>query len=273
MNLPTHSTGTIRSGDVTLFYRHFGKGGSVPVAIFHGANYYDSADWIDVASALADEREVLAFDMRGFGESSWSASQDYSFDAIMGDMVTLLDRFDWKRAAIVGHSLGGSYAIVFGARFPERTAAVILVDHCPGEGGGAAARPVVAAPPKPFPTREAALAASSRDPRSPRGPDAFCVEVDGGFRFKRDPAILNRIPTTPGWTAKIAVTDPWAELAAIRAPILVLHATQSDRYTAERLARLRQVAPAARIVAAPCGHDIPGAAPDVLIKAIRDFLS
>ena len=49
-------TGTVPSGDVKLFYRVFGKPGATPILIFHGANYYDSADWIDVGGALASDR-------------------------------------------------------------------------------------------------------------------------------------------------------------------------------------------------------------------------
>jgi len=48
-------TGTVRSADVELFYRHFGAG-SQPILILHGAGYYDSADWIEVAAALAVDR-------------------------------------------------------------------------------------------------------------------------------------------------------------------------------------------------------------------------
>src|SRR5581483_10052475 len=131
-----HRTGTIKSGDVTLFYRRFGKpGGAAPILILHGVNYYDSADWIDVAGALAKDREVLAYDKRGFGESTWSPSKDYSNDAVMGDIQALLRECGWGRAIIMGHSAGGGEAILFGSRFAQQTAGVILVDHCPGFAG------------------------------------------------------------------------------------------------------------------------------------------
>ena len=52
-----HRTGRVNSGDVTLFYRIFGKPGATPILILHGSNYYDSVDWIEVASALATDRE------------------------------------------------------------------------------------------------------------------------------------------------------------------------------------------------------------------------
>ena len=77
MSAADHRTGTVQSGDVSLFYRHFGAGGWVPMLIYHGANYYDSADWIGVADALSSDREVVAWDTRGFGNSGWSASKDY----------------------------------------------------------------------------------------------------------------------------------------------------------------------------------------------------
>ena len=100
MNTPTHRTGTVRSGDVTLFYRHFGKPGATPILITHGANYYDSHDWIDVAQALSADREVVAYDTRGFGESSWSASKNYAQDAQMGDMIALLEGLAYGLAII-----------------------------------------------------------------------------------------------------------------------------------------------------------------------------
>src|SRR5690349_18373169 len=102
-----HRTGTLKSGDVNLFYRRFGKPGATPILILHGVNYYDSADWIDVAGALARDREVVAYDKRGFGQSTWSASKDYSSDAVMADITGLLRECGWPRAIIVGHSAGG----------------------------------------------------------------------------------------------------------------------------------------------------------------------
>ena len=35
-----HRTGRVNSGDVTLFYRVFGKPGGTPIWIGHGSNYY-----------------------------------------------------------------------------------------------------------------------------------------------------------------------------------------------------------------------------------------
>ena len=50
----------------------------------------NSYDWIGVAGALASDREVVAFDRRGWGESTWSPSKDYSIDAHVGDMLAVI---------------------------------------------------------------------------------------------------------------------------------------------------------------------------------------
>ena len=54
----------IHSGDVSIFYRAFGARGAMPVISMHGANYFDTRDWIGVAGALASNREVVAIDRR-----------------------------------------------------------------------------------------------------------------------------------------------------------------------------------------------------------------
>ena len=82
--------GRVNSGDVSIFYRAFGTRGQTPILLMHGANYFDSYDWIGVAEALATDREVASFDKRGFGESGWSPSKDYSVDANMGDILAVI---------------------------------------------------------------------------------------------------------------------------------------------------------------------------------------
>src|SRR5215470_16294630 len=83
-------TGRLNSGDVSLFYRLFGSPGATPIIILHGSNYYDSYDWINVATALASDREVIVHDKRGWGESTWSPSKDYSYDAFLDDALAVI---------------------------------------------------------------------------------------------------------------------------------------------------------------------------------------
>ena len=86
-----YRTGTVRSGDVDVFYRHAGTGGKTPVIILHQANYFDSEDWVPVIDLLATDRPVAALDARGFGKSTWSATKDYSHEANTADPVAVID--------------------------------------------------------------------------------------------------------------------------------------------------------------------------------------
>src|SRR5262245_12990396 len=93
--LPMQRNGRVNSGDVSIFYRTFGARGQTPILLMHGANYFDSYDWIKVAEALATDREVASFDKRGVGESGWSPSKDYSVDANMGDIHAVIAELRW----------------------------------------------------------------------------------------------------------------------------------------------------------------------------------
>lgn len=282
MNPPQHRTGTVPSGDVSLFYRHFGAPGAMPILITHGANYYDSYDWIDVAAALSADREVVAYDTRGFGESSWSPSKNYTHDAQMGDMTALLDHLGWEKAVIMGHSMGGGRVILFGSRFPARVAGVVIVDHCPGRGGTdpAAAVQSVDNPPLVFATVEAAVEAMSRNPDVPDASpararlDMILTAADGGYVYPRDPDFANPVPVgIEGWQRDIVVTDMWQELAAIRRPTIIVRGTRSNRYPPEAIARVQSELPHIAMIDVDSGHDVPGTVPDQLIAAVAGFLA
>lgn len=282
MTAASQRTGTVPSGDVTLFYRVFGDKGKTPILIVHGANYYDSHDWIDVASALASDREVAAFDTRGFGESNWSPSKNYSAGAQLSDMLAVIDHLGWDKVIAMGHSMGGGRVIVFGSRAAARAAAVIIVDHCPGRGGGSgsATAPSVGNAATVFPTIEAAMAAMSRNPDAPVGSPArarlemFLKPVEGGYVFPRDPDFANPIPVgIDDWKPEMVITDTWQELAAITCPTMIVRGTRSDRYTPEAIARVRDDYPKIEMIDVESGHDVAGAAPGPLIDGVKSFLA
>jgi pimeloyl-ACP methyl ester carboxylesterase len=279
MSATDHRTGTVQSGDVSLFYRHFGSGGGTPMLIYHGANYYDSADWIGVAGALAADREVMVWDTRGFGESGWSPSKNYSLDAQVDDAAAIMDHLGWDKAIIGGHSMGGRHAIVFSSRMPERTEATVIIDHCPGRGGGSLSfEQSVGNEAKVFESAEAALAVMSREPPKDeagwqRVRDVL-KPVDGGFVFRRDPDFANPIPVgIDGWTSRYDITDVWFELARIVAPTLIVRGTLSDRYGEEEIARVHNDFPDIAWSEVAAGHDVAGAAPEALVDSIKRFLA
>ena len=132
----------------------------------HGVNYFDSYDWIGVCERLAKDREVVAFDHRGFGESTWSPSKNYSLNAKFDDIRNVTKALGWTRPIIMGHSGSGRLAIFFAAAAPDELSRLIVVDS----GFEHAELPPVPAgrPPIVFPTVEAAMARYAKLENPPR---------------------------------------------------------------------------------------------------------
>src|SRR5439155_24156068 len=120
-----HRTGRVNSGDVSIFYRAFGASGRMPIMIMHGAAYFDSYDWIGVAGALASDREVVAFDRRGWGESTWSPSKDYSLDAHVDDALAVASAMRWDKVIVMGHSASARVVVSLAANFAGKVAGLI----------------------------------------------------------------------------------------------------------------------------------------------------
>jgi pimeloyl-ACP methyl ester carboxylesterase len=83
--------------------------------------------------AIAASRQVITWDLRGHGGSAYPADElYYGADAALGDMAALLTHCQVSRAVLAGHSLGGYLSLDFTLRFPDRVAALVLIDTGPG---------------------------------------------------------------------------------------------------------------------------------------------
>ena len=275
---PDHRAGTVQSGDVTLSYRRFGAPGATPILFCHGANYFDSHDWIEVADALSDGRETGCFDWRGFGDSSWSPSMDYSMDAFCGDIRAIIDAFGWRRPILVGHSMAGRISMVFASRFADLISRVVIVDHAPGHTPPRSQGPKLDTPPLVFDTVEAAMAhfdngeQKSRMAHDRGRAEAALRKTDDGWLVKRDPNFSNVVPQGDGApTPELNDIDIWQELANIKLPIMIVRGTRSDRWKPETIQRIQGEFAHIRWVEVDSTHDVACHAPDALVAAIREF--
>ena len=255
--------GRVNSGDVSIFYRAFGTRGQTPILLMHGANYFDSYDWIGVAEALATDREVASYDKRGFGESCWSPSKDYSVDANMGDILAVIGELKWERPIVVGHSASGRLSISFAAHFPDKLARLIIVDSGLAREEGGGGRPTVGNPPLVF---------ESVDSHDRARAQAALVKVDNGYMLKRDPDFQNTRPQGEGASLpQRASRDVWQDLAAVKCPIMIVRGLRSDRYTPEILARINREYPNIEWATVNSQHDVADQAPQELVAAVRKF--
>jgi esterase len=282
-NVP-HRIGRVSSGDVSIFYRAFGTRGATPVVIMHGANYFDSYDWIGVAGAIAGDREVVAFDRRGWGESSWSPSKDYSLDAHVGDALAVVTHMGWDQVTFMGHSASGRVVISSAANFPNKAARLIVLDSpLGGLGGdgpaGGAARVTIGNPPTMYASIETMMAGFAKLESPPRlGLDReralnALIRIENGYMLKRDPDNGNGKPQGEG--ALLPRREPrtvWEDLAAVKCPTMLVHALRSDRLDAKSLARVDTEFKQIKVAEVDCRHDIPNEQPEALLAHLRKFI-
>jgi pimeloyl-ACP methyl ester carboxylesterase len=277
MALAEHRTGTMTSGDVEIFYRAFGATGAMPVLIVHGLSFF-SYDWIGVADRLAVDREVVAMDMRGFGDSSWSADGNYAIGDFSQDCINLIDHLGWDRVVLMGHSMGGRNATWCAAANPARFPRLVLVDYSPqnAPAGSNRVATTVAGVPEHFDSVEQGMAyfgANAGDPVQRARYDAYLKRTDGGYIVKRDTVHRDRFRKVLAGEAPAGGPDMWDALARVQCPTLVVRGTRSDMFATETADKVRSTNDAITLVEVDAGHDVAGDNPEALLDEIGRFLA
>jgi pimeloyl-ACP methyl ester carboxylesterase len=107
--------------------RHWGPDDAPLLLMLHG--WMDSsASFQFTVDALKHSWHVVAPDWRGYGQSEW-LHRRYWFADYYADLDALLERYSPAAPArIVGHSMGGAVASIYGGARPERLAGLLMVD-------------------------------------------------------------------------------------------------------------------------------------------------
>jgi pimeloyl-ACP methyl ester carboxylesterase len=112
--------------DVELYYELSGPPGARTIAMTHGIG--SSADtWKAVAEGLADQYQLLAWDVRGHARSGRPAG-GYTIAQFAADLAGLLDHLSIADAVIMGSSMGGTITQRFVLDFPDKTAAAVILN-------------------------------------------------------------------------------------------------------------------------------------------------
>ena len=100
--------------------------GKPRVALIHSLAL-DRSFWNGVVAELKAHAGLLTYDCRGHGHSSREAAT-FNVALFARDLAELLDHVGWADAIIAGCSMGGCVAQAFAALYPERAAAICLID-------------------------------------------------------------------------------------------------------------------------------------------------
>ena len=101
---------------------------NIPIVLLHGLG--STADtWRLVAEDLREQHLVIAFDLRGHGQSD-QPDDGYDLVKIAEDVIGAMAKLGFGQVAVVAHGWGARVALLLAARHPALVSHLILVD-CP----------------------------------------------------------------------------------------------------------------------------------------------
>jgi pimeloyl-ACP methyl ester carboxylesterase len=229
-----------------------------PLLVFLHEGLGSLSMWRDFPAALCDATgsRGLVYSRPGYGRSTpRDGSEAWGLDFMHRQahevLPALLDALRTDAPVwLFGHSDGGSIALLFAARFPERTAGtVVLAPHIVVEDLSvqSIAR-----------TRSAYLETDLRQRLSRHHDDP-----DSAFWGWND---IWLHPPFRQWSIE-------REIEAIRGPLLALQGIDDEYGTLEQIRGIARRVPQTRLLELPaCGHSPHRDQPQAVIDAVRDFL-
>ncbi len=113
--------------DQILYSRIEGEGEDI--IIIHG--FLGMSDnWKSIGKALAGSGyRVHMLDVRNHGRSFHS--DDFTYEAMVADVVNYMDHHELSEAYVLGHSMGGKIAMLLACQHPDRIRKLIVADIAP----------------------------------------------------------------------------------------------------------------------------------------------
>jgi pimeloyl-ACP methyl ester carboxylesterase len=253
--------------------------GDPEVVLLHGSGQ-NAHTWDSVAMAL--NVPLLAIDLPGHGHSDWRDDHDYGAWPNADAVAAVLAEVASDAKVVVGMSLGGMTNIRLAAKYPELVRRAVIVDITPAAGPRRApltpaerGATVLRDGPAVFGSFEEILgsvaAALPNRPVDSLRPGVLhnARRLDDGrwtWRYDFARAEGGGTPQDRGLL--------WDDVAAIRAPIMLVRGERSALVRDEDLAELLRHQPETRVeLVAGAGHSVQSDKPVYLAGLIEDFVS
>lgn len=271
------TVGKENSCNIDLYYEDMGEG--QPVVLIHGWPLSSRSWERQVPALLKAGYRVIAYDRRGFGQSSRPGT-GYDYDTLADDLHALMTRLDLRQAVLVGFSMGGGEVARYLGRYgTERVQKAVFM---------AAVTPFL----KKAPDNAAGLDANIFEgiKQAIRGDrpsfltsflsNFYNVHAFGGKKVSEELLRLSwSIAATASPIATLACVDSWLtdfrdDLVRIRIPTLVMHG-DDDRILpfAATGSRTHEAVEGSRmIVVAGAPHGLNWTHADEVNDGLIDFL-
>jgi pimeloyl-ACP methyl ester carboxylesterase len=247
-------------------------GGAGPAVVFsHGLLWSGSMYRFQIA-AFRDRYRCIAFDFRGQGKSEVTAS-GYDMETLFEDAAQLIGKLAVAPVHFVGLSMGGFIGMRLAARRPELVRSLALLDTASDPeprlkipkylalslvARALGIRPVAGAAMKTMFARSFLTDPARAALREEMRGELIANHRDGATRALQ--GVIRRKPLEA------------AELARIRAPVLVLSGAEDSAVVPARSRRTAEQIPGARFIEIPrAGHTSTIEEPEAVNAALRSF--
>jgi pimeloyl-ACP methyl ester carboxylesterase len=214
--------------------------------------------WEPNVAALAADRPVITWDMRGHGRSdSPDDPEQYSHAACVADMAALLDQAGAERAVLGGLSLGGFLSLEFVLEHPHRVDAVMLFDTGPGYRSDQGRQQ----------WNDRAFKTADRLERDGIMALGGSAEADYGHRSARGLALAAR--------GMLAQQDGrvMEALPSVKVPVLVLVGARDKAFRPAADYLTAKIPGAVKVVVPDAGHVSNADQPELFNQAVLEFLA
>ena len=120
-------TNSFISQRLRLNYVDWGNPDAPPLLLIHGGrDHARSWDW--VAEELRHDWHIIAPDLRGHGDSSWSPDGNYEMSSFVYDIAQLIHQLGLAPVSIIAHSMGGNIATRYAGLYPENVKKLVNIE-------------------------------------------------------------------------------------------------------------------------------------------------
>ena len=275
------------SDGLKIHYSEWGNADADPTIFIHGIRD-QGLSWTFLLSAFArlgfPVGHAVAIDLRGHGDSDWannSSRGGYQHEDFLRDVSSLIKHLSKDSVTLIGHSLGGSMALLYAGCFPNMVKNLVLIESVGPFAKADEDVPELMAErlqgrrkAKATIYKSLTDAASAIKKRFPLIPDDVCEHmarhgtkrIGTGYTWKYDPHFRFR-STTMLSEGQIA-----AFIKRLECPTLLVYGTESDFMESLRARRIQLFKNAKIMAVEGAGHHIPHERPNELAKIIAPFL-
>ena len=268
----------VEVGGIAVHYKMAGSGEPVLI-LLHGFGA-STFSWREVVGPLSEVGTVVAFDRPGFGlterpmPGEWAGPNPYTPEAQAGLTVGLMDALGVERGILVGHSAGGTIALLTALTYPERVEALVLVDAAVYSGGTPGwLRPILHTPQMrhlgPLLVRSIQNWGMDLARSAWHDPEKLTPEIWEGYTRPLRAQNWDRAL----WELTLASHPLDLRPAGVSVPVLVITGDDDRIVPTEQSIRLAGELPRAELRVIPdCGHIPQEECPGPFLQAVKAFL-